>query len=88
MYVTHIEFKGFKTCIATQATQGSVILIANERRVVIPLTLPHRRALDNRRQRLLVLAHALYMARKLPQLRRRGALRFAPGLLPQELTRA
>lgn len=87
MYVTGIEIAGFRRRSEDGTLTGSVVLIAKDRRVQIPLTLERRVELEKSRERLLLLARALRQARRVPDLRLKGALRFAPGVLPGEFRR-
>lgn len=81
MYITEIEFTGFDGDLCT----GSVTLVAGDTRMQIPLTLERRQEMDETRTRLLLLAAAIAQARRVPDYR--GKLKFAPGVLPPELTR-
>ena len=87
MYVTSIEFAGF---LPTQSGpfSGSVVLVSDGARMQIPLTVPRRVEVQQSRHRLLLLAEALRKARRVPDYKDRGQLRFAPGVLPPELRRA
>lgn len=85
MYVTRIEIAGFKAPAREGLYQGTVTLEADGQRMLIPLALAKPVRPDLGRHRLLLIAHALRRARRLPEYRKRGAMRFAPGLLPEEL---
>ncbi|WP_425074248.1 hypothetical protein [Sagittula sp. S175] len=87
MYVTRIEFAGFKPT-PNGPFSGSVVLVSEDTRMQIPLTMPRRVEVQHSRHRLLLLAEALRKARRIPDYRQRGRLRFAPGVLPPELRRA
>jgi hypothetical protein len=87
MYVERIELAGFDDGPVGQPNQGIVVLVGDGQRLQIPLTLPRRIEMTESRQRLLLLAAALREVRRLPHYRRRGRLRFAPGILPPELRR-
>lgn len=85
MYVTRIEIAGFKAPAGEGPHSGTVTLEAEGQRMLIPLSLEKRVRPEEGRHRLLLIAHALRRARRLPEFRKRGAMRFAPGLLPEEL---
>lgn len=87
MYVTKIEISGFRSPGPEGLRIGAVTLDAGQTRMQIPLSVPARFHPDNARHRLLLMAHALRQARRLPEFRKRGTMRFAPGLLPAELDR-
>lgn len=87
MHITSIEFAGFSTT-QSGASSGSVVLVSDDARMQIPLTLQRRVEVAHSRHRLLLLAEALRQARRIPEYRRRGTLTFAPGVLPPELRRA
>ena len=88
MYVTGIEYAGFQPGSEDGPTTGSVVLVCDDTRVQIPLTVSRRIEMAHSRHRLLLLAEAIRQARRVPDYRGQGRLRFAPGLLPAELRRA
>lgn len=87
MYITGIEIEGFGQIAPDGQRHGSVSLEAEGCRLQIPLSLPGSPGELAPRHRILLLAMALSHARRLPELRDSGALRFAPGLLPDRLRR-
>ncbi len=86
MYVEEIEIAGFRDTPPEGPSQGAVVLVGQDKRIQIPLTL--HRHIEVAQHRRILLAEALRQARRVPEFRKKGALRFAPGLLPPELRRA
>jgi hypothetical protein len=87
MHIEKIEFSGFNSPPSDDISAGAVTFVTDGTRLQIPLTMPRRIEMGKSRDRLLVLAEALKTARLLPEYRKKGELRFAPGVLPQELRR-
>ncbi|CUH79943.1 hypothetical protein [Tropicibacter naphthalenivorans] len=85
MYVTKIEFEGFRPGAPLGAHNGAVTLIFGDTRMQIPLTVPRQIEIEESRARLRLLAEALRKARRIPGFQ--GKMRFAPGVLPPELRR-
>jgi hypothetical protein len=85
MYVTAIRIEGFADPGPDGLRHGAVALEAGGARMLIPLSLPLGPGALRPRHRRLLLALALSRARRQPDLRAPGRLRFAPGLLPPRL---